>query len=141
MKTCSRCKQEKDYSKFHKRTYKSGTVAYQPYCKVCQKEYDKKYYEDDKERRKQINKRWQEEFIEWYNELKQKPCTDCNKKFDPVCMQWDHLPKYDKIEGVGKLARTTWSKEKVLEEIKKCELVCANCHALRTKYRLKGTMA
>ena len=137
MKTCSRCKKEKDFSLFSKRTYASGTVAYQPYCKACQKEYDRQYYIDDKDRRKQTNKKWQDEFIQWYNDLKDKPCSDCSNSFDPECMQWDHLPEYDKVEGVGRLARTTWSKEKVLEEIKKCELVCANCHALRTKNRRK----
>ena len=137
MKTCSRCKQEKEFSKFSKRTYKSGTVAYQPYCKACQKEYDRKYYLDDKGRRKQVNKNWQERFIAWYNELKSGLCTDCKNTFNPECMQWDHLPQYDKIEGVGKLARLTWNKNKVLEEIAKCELVCANCHAMRTKNRRK----
>lgn len=137
MKTCSRCKKEKDYSEFHKRTYVSGTVAYQAYCKPCQKEYDKNYYEEDKERRKSVNKKWQQEFIKWYNELKNKPCADCNNMFGTECMQWDHLPGYDKIDGVARIARLTWSRDKVLEEIAKCELVCANCHATRTKNRRK----
>ena len=138
MKTCNKCKQEKDYSEFHKRTYKSGTVGYQGYCKACQKSYDKNYYLEDKKRRLDVNKKWQVKFWEWYDTLKKEPCTDCQQEFDPVCMQWDHLPEYDKIERVSFIARTTMSKNKVLEEISKCELVCANCHALRTKQR-KGS--
>jgi hypothetical protein len=135
MKTCSKCKQEKDYSEFHKRTYKSGTVGYQGYCKICQKSYDRNYYLEDKDRRLSINKKWQDEFWIWYTDLKNKPCADCKNSFDPVCMQWDHLPGYDKIERVSFIARTTMNREKILEEISKCELVCANCHALRTKDR------
>jgi len=46
-------------------------------------------------------------------------------------MHWDHLPEYQKLgsisEMVGNRPRTL-----VLEELKKCELVCANCHVLRT---------
>ena len=134
MKTCGKCNQNKDYSEFHKRTYRSGTIGYQAYCKACQKNYDRDYYLEDKDRRKQVNKKWQKEFLEWYNDLKQKPCTDCQQEFDPVCMHWDHLPEYDKVDKVSSL----FSKSRILEEIKKCELVCANCHALRTKQR-KGS--
>lgn len=61
--------------------------------------------------------------------LKQKPCVDCKMRYFPVAMDFDHLPKYKKLAING---LTAMSKERLLLEIKKCELVCANCHRIRT---------
>jgi hypothetical protein len=52
-------------------------------------------------------------------------------------MQWDHLPGTEKHADLGWLVRTD-NKRRVLAEIAKCELVCANCHALRTFLRRRG---
>jgi predicted HNH restriction endonuclease len=49
-------------------------------------------------------------------------------------MQWDHLPGVEKLASVAELYG--YSRDRVLAEIAKCELVCANCHAVRT-YRRK----
>jgi hypothetical protein len=46
-------------------------------------------------------------------------------------MQWDHLPGTEKAANLGDLARRG-NRARVLDEIAKCELVCANCHAMRT---------
>ena len=46
-------------------------------------------------------------------------------------MHWDHLPGHEKSATLGYLAKCG-NRERVLEEIAKCELVCANCHAVRT---------
>jgi hypothetical protein len=65
--------------------------------------------------------------------LKDHPCTDCGHKFPAVCMDWDHV-RGEKSFNIGQLtAHTSWTR--VLEEIAKCELVCANCHRLRTERR------
>src|SRR6185503_2941602 len=54
--------------------------------------------------------------------LKDHPCTD-----------WGHV-RGEKSFNIGQLtAHTSWTR--VLEEIAKCELVCANCHRLRTERR------
>jgi hypothetical protein len=58
--------------------------------------------------------------------------------FDPAVMQWDHLPGFEKAGNVSDFARKH-NRGKVLEEIAKCELVCANCHAIRTwRPKLRG---
>jgi hypothetical protein len=46
-------------------------------------------------------------------------------------MQWDHRPGFEKI---GDISGDFWgrSREEVLAEIAKCDLVCTNCHAIRT---------
>ena len=66
-------------------------------------------------------------------ELKSGPCTDCGVSYPYYVMQFDHVGT-DKVADVSKLiSLKAW--QTVLDEIKKCELVCANCHAERTHFR------
>ncbi|HEV2755722.1 MAG TPA: hypothetical protein VG318_08090 [Actinomycetota bacterium] len=59
------------------------------------------------------------------------PCTDCGET-DPVVLEFDHLR--DKRFNIGpKLATHAW--EDILDEIAKCDVVCANCHRRRTARR------
>lgn len=65
-------------------------------------------------------------------------CVDCGYAAHPAALEFDHLPGADKIDEVGRLARSAaW--DVVLAEIAKCELVCANCHRVRTAERLPHT--
>lgn len=75
----------------------------------------------------------------WRNavdDLKRAPCTDCGGTYHPCVMQFDHVGT-DKVAGIAVLLRKSTLRA-VLAEILKCELVCANCHALRTWERLVG---
>jgi hypothetical protein len=63
--------------------------------------------------------------------LKKKPCTDCGIQYPPYVMHFDHLGIEPKIFGIGQLK----SKRLIDAEIPKCELVCANCHAVRSHNR------
>ena len=65
--------------------------------------------------------------------LKSKPCMDCGGSFQPVCMDFDHRQGTAKVDGVSKLILC--SLERLQEEIAKCDLVCSNCHRIRTKNR------
>lgn len=66
------------------------------------------------------------------NGMKNVPCADCNGKFDPCVMDFDHIDPSKKKANIGVLARRSDMKH-LMEEISKCEIVCANCHRLRTK--------
>jgi hypothetical protein len=59
-----------------------------------------------------------------------KPCTDCGRKFPACCMHWDHVP--ERGPKLFNLGRADYALERVLAEVAKCDLVCANCHAIRT---------
>ncbi len=61
-------------------------------------------------------------------------CHDCGNPFSdrPEVFDFDHM--YDKTKAISKMI-TTASWERVLAELKKCELVCTNCHRTRTKQR------
>src|SRR5947199_99032 len=74
----------------------------------------------------------------WLRELKSgKSCADCGGSFPPEAMQWGHLPGSIKLGVISKGIGYRRPKL-VFEELAKCELVCANCHAIRTYKRLSG---
>lgn len=91
------------------------------------------WYKKNKEKRLEINKKYQQKvrlFVKNYK--KERSCVDCgySGKENPCVLDFDHLS--DKKYSIS---RMNFSIEKVLEEIKKCELVCANCHRIRTEKR------
>ncbi len=65
------------------------------------------------------------------------PCSDCGTYFPAVCMDFDHTGT-DKVANVARMVSAITPLEKILAEIAKCELVCANCHRLRTARRLSN---
>lgn len=95
----------------------------------------RRWYEANKEKHLALVAQGKENYKEWYNGLKSEPCTDCGIKYDPVCMEFDHLPGFKKEFNIGVGFRRGYGKRRMLDEIAKCELVCRNCHALRTKSR------
>lgn len=70
--------------------------------------------------------------------LKAGPCVDCGDTFPPECMDFDHV-RGEKVANVGSL--TTFSNVKLMAEIAKCDLVCANCHRIRTQARRLARIA
>lgn len=68
---------------------------------------------------------------EYVNSLKDSPCVDCGVRYPPYVMHFDHLDGSTKLFGISKIP----SRVKIDEEVLKCELVCANCHAERTHQR------
>jgi len=87
---------------------------------------------------KEYRKRRIEEHYSIILLAKNVPCKDCGNSFPPECMDFDHLPGTIKHNGVGAMVLS--SKEKLLAEIAKCEVVCSNCHRIRTYRRRRGTL-
>lgn len=63
-----------------------------------------------------------------------KGCVDCGYNDHAVALQFDHIGD-DKKDSVSNLIRSDYSWSTIKTEILKCEIVCANCHAVRTKAR------
>ncbi len=66
--------------------------------------------------------------------LKDNPCIDCGLKYSPSVMDFDHV-RGEKLYGISVCA-SRFGKVKLLEEISKCDLVCARCHRIRTQSRI-----
>ena len=73
--------------------------------------------------------------IEFVRAQKDRPCADCGGRFHYAVMEFDHV-RGAKLGNVATMAHKGVSLERLKTEIEKCELVCANCHRLRTWSRL-----
>jgi hypothetical protein len=69
----------------------------------------------------------------------EKGCMDCGQKFPGVCMDFDHREGEIKKFNVSNCS--SYSVEKLNSEIKKCDLVCKNCHAIRTYNKKQHSFA
>lgn len=131
---CGLCKEIKHFSNYNKN--KTQTLGYQSVCKECNRERSKKYYKENPEKHKENvaknNKIISDKlnlFIIKY--LLDNPCIDCGEK-DIRTLHFDHVEPQEKSHNISDMMRFKMSIEKISNEIKKCEVRCANCHAKRT---------
>lgn len=141
-KNCSKCNLEKPIGSFYFR--KKGDRAGQFYdrCKECYRDRGRNYYHENKIRQLPLAlERRRKKLIVLRNIVNEhkrgKPCADCGATFPAYVMDFDHLNPESKINSIGKIgSKGLYTAKAVIEEIKKCELVCANCHRIRTFRRL-----
>lgn len=72
-------------------------------------------------------------------EIKKNPCADCGGTFPPYVMHFDHRDPSQKRFSVSTLTGAGHIKS-LLAEIEKCDLVCANCHAIRTHHQRESRL-
>ena len=107
------------------------------WCKECQRAYSKKHYKDSdrsteeyRERKRRNVRENRRRIRELIVATKSVPCADCGVQYPPYVMDFDHV-RGKKLFNVG-TAGARHSFPQVEREIKKCEVVCANCHRERT---------
>lgn len=69
-------------------------------------------------------------------EAKNRPCADCGKRYPTCAMDLDHVrgEKKFKVSEAVQLAYGS-TLDQLRAEIAKCQVVCANCHRIRTAAR------
>ena len=96
------------------------------------REDSKRHYERNKFAyiaRNSVKKSQLRDFLHKYKEFH--GCGDCGSKFPYYVLDFDHRDPNNKSYQPAKLSETgSW--EKMLAEINKCDVVCANCHRERT---------
>jgi len=65
--------------------------------------------------------------------LAAKGCSCCGER-DPRVLEFDHIEPREKLYDIAKLFADgySWGAEKLREEIRKCRVICANCHRRHT---------
>jgi hypothetical protein len=94
-----------------------------------QRKYNKKHYYNNKRKRYLINvenKSKIRQFILDYK--KDKKCRDCNENHIS-CLQFHHIDPKEKDFSLYEASQHQYSQAKILKEIEKCIILCANCHA------------
>ena len=136
MKTCTKCKVEREVTEFAFRDKELGKRH--QICKSCNSGNGKAHYERYKDyykkkaRRQDLKARdeIQNKMLEF---LSKQACADCFES-DPVVLEFDHVKEGKKKTVSAHMSgKSSWNT--ILEEISKCEVVCANCHRRRTYLR------
>jgi hypothetical protein len=71
--------------------------------------------------------------VELLRDIRRAPCTDCGGRFDPHQMDFDHRDPATKSFNVMSGRAMLMSTRKVLAEVAKCDIVCVNCHRVRSR--------
>ena len=133
-KLCSRCGETKPEELFSMKNKALGTR--QACCKDCKNKYNKAWYLNNKDSHILSVERNRSSYRDRYNalmmELKSQPCADCGGTFPPIAMDFDHIED-NKVKSVSRLS--AGSIDRLMTEIEKCEVVCSNCHRVRTHNR------
>ena len=128
MIACSKCNVEKEETEF---SWRKKDVIRHKRCKSCQAISGNKHYQENKDVMKQKaiahNIVATQSLYKHISEYKANlGCCNC-KENDPACLDLHHLDSETKEGNVSDLVKKG-NKNKVLEEIKKCIVICANCH-------------
>lgn len=130
-KVCSNCKLELPIDQFNYKLKSKGTRASR--CRECTHEYYQGHYNENKKQYMERNRATKRRNRERVLSMKDAPCTDCGGTFPRHVMEFDHLDPSVKEFSIGR-AGWSWYK-KIEKELEKCEIVCANCHKIRTHNR------
>src|SRR5574343_774606 len=122
---CIDCCEPKDKEEFRWRD--KSQLRRVSRCRECDRAHRADVYDERKEQFLASNKRVYEKLRKLLDEHKQGPCADCGHVFPPCAMDFDHRDPSTKIAKVSQMVYKG-SERLLLEEIAKCDLVCAVCH-------------
>jgi hypothetical protein len=139
LRRCDRCRDLKPISEF---AWRRRRGRRQPYnnCRACRAQYLRehcarhrdRYVAQAVRRKKKLTAERADYLIALFRE---RHCVDCDED-DPLVLEFDHLAD-KKFNISAGLRNRNW--HDVLDEIAKCDVVCANCHRRRTARRGRWT--
>lgn len=143
-KICRLCNTEKPLKEFYKQSRNAD--GYEKRCKACISKYSKgrvaRETPEQREYRQKRNREYSKKYVNphvdgnkiYIQEYLQKhPCVDCGED-DWIVLEFDHI-RGVKHKAISALIR--FPINRIIEEIAKCEVRCANCHR-RVTYQRAG---
>jgi len=125
-KRCTICKTLKPISAFSFKSKKRNLLASE--CKSCHSNLSKKRYKKNPSLDKARIEEKRAAVKEWfYDQKKSLKCIKCGEDFPPA-LHFHHTDPETKVKGVTRLVSDAAPKEKILAEMAKCVVLCANCH-------------
>jgi len=119
-KRCVKCNKDKALDKYWSAGIKNGKKHLRQTCITCYRKVKKNYIKRKRD---------------WYNNLKKNlSCNECgyskltHKSFSSHALQFHHHND-DKSFTVSNALVKGYSRRKIVEEIKKCKVLCSRCHA------------
>jgi hypothetical protein len=110
--------------------------VFQSWCRECRKAYSRQRDQAKRDAGTPARKwRGYQEARALVDQIKvERGCADCGYRTHPAALDFDHLPGTEKHTTVANLIAFGQT-AKIMAEIEKCEVVCANCHRIRTHER------
>ena len=141
MKRCAVCGQDRPLEQFAIKEAAKRTRASR--CKPCQREYARVWYARNAARHRanvSISRAARRRRLrELVVAAKSVRCADCGHRHAPESMDFDHV-RGSKVDTISRLIMTG-AEAALRDEIAKCDVVCANCHRLRTLARRLATQS
>jgi hypothetical protein len=108
----------------------------QSWCRDCRRDYQRKFTQQKRDAGKPPRKsRGYAEARDYVDRIKlERGCTDCGYNKHPAALEFDHLPGFEKTATIAAMI-VFGDLKKIQSEIDKCEIVCANCHRIRSASR------
>ena len=95
--------------------------------KARKRAYQNAWYAKNKDKRDAANSRWEKKNVDFFKEFKQGlACERCGER-EPFCLEFHHKDPSQKDFDVSTAVRR-FSRKRLMEEIDKCLILCANCH-------------
>ena len=110
-KICSKCKKELPIENFNFRNKAKGTRRAE--CKECHSKFMKDVYKKKKEEIQEIKA--------------SHTCAKCGDTRGYV-LDFHHINPENKIDTIARLTSNTYNMDIVKAEMKKCIVLCSNCH-------------
>ena len=126
MQICRKCKESKKLEEFNKNSSKLN--GYHNVCRECMKLYLKKHYVRNTSYYRIKNDRLKSRNRNWLKSIKGKlKCEMCGESH-LVCLDFHHNGLEEKDMSISRAVGNGWSIKRIKDEIKKCKVVCSNCH-------------
>jgi len=123
-KFCNKCGNDKpvdDFAWKNKNLQKRASN-----CKACQKIMKDCHYQENREAYIKKAARHRAAYAEWWKEFKATlSCEECGEDH-PATIDFHHVR--DKEITLANAIHQGWGKKRVMEEVAKCKVLCANCH-------------
>ena len=130
-KWCSKGKHDQPVEAFSKSARsKDGLFTW---CKSCMATYERERYQNGDKARKEANAKKYRDAVRAFliSYLSENPCVECGNS-DPIVLQFDQRESAEKEFNISDMIRNKMSIPRIVAEIEKCDVRCANCHAKRT---------
>jgi hypothetical protein len=136
MKRCPACKQELPEESFSWQWRAKGIRRSR--CKTCYNKYQSNYRKEHLANTRKHVSNHRKRKREYIRKVKEGAvCADCKKKYPPYVYDFDHRDPKKKKFDIAAMVSHGFGLKKIKKEIEKCDIVCANCHRIRT-YTLCG---
>jgi L-lactate utilization protein LutB len=94
--------------------------------KEARRKYDREWHQKHKATQNARKKQRRKEIQLWFRELKSTlKCVKCGENH-PGCLEFHHVGEKD--DNVSLMVARSLGRDRILAEIAKCEVLCANCH-------------